>query len=190
MHPVLQGLFDTMLEERLKNIECAPSYELYDIDGDIGALMDAVNYYYSDVVVKPIEKLVERYSKEEKTMGQLRAEIVNRIEKLKVPEMDVINKIPINYKENRSLKISFNAIPLWLCNPNGLRKPFKFCTFSCAISQNVLYFFKKTFLRKLSTVSDLVFLKKNSEMNTTKNSSFLSLQTKCLLFFFPHSIML
>jgi len=121
-------------------------------------------------------------------MGQLRAEIVNRIEKLKVPEMDVINKIPINYKENRSLKISFNAIPLWLCNPNGLRKPFKFCTFSCAISQNVLYFFKKTFLRKLSTVSDLVFLKKNSEMNTTKNSSFLSLQTKCLLFFFPHSI--
>jgi len=66
MHPVLQGLFDTMLEERLKNIECAPSYELYDIDGDIGALMDAVNYYYSDVVVKPIEKLVERYSKEEK----------------------------------------------------------------------------------------------------------------------------
>jgi len=38
MHPVLQGLFDTMLEERLKNIECAPSYELYDIDGDIGAL--------------------------------------------------------------------------------------------------------------------------------------------------------
>jgi len=104
MHPVLQGLFDTMLEERLKNIECAPSYELYDIDGDIGALMDAVNYYYSDVVVKPIEQLVERYSKEEKTMGQLRAEIVNRIEKLKVPEMDVINKIPINYKEDRSLK--------------------------------------------------------------------------------------
>jgi len=37
-------------------------------------------------------------------MGQLRAEIVNRIEKLKVPEMDVINKIPVNYKEDRSLK--------------------------------------------------------------------------------------
>lgn len=30
MHPKIQELFDTMLDERLKNIECAPSYELYD----------------------------------------------------------------------------------------------------------------------------------------------------------------
>jgi hypothetical protein len=104
MHPVLQELFDTMLDERLKNIECAPSYELYDIDGDIGALMDAVNYYYSDVAVKPIERLVKRYSEEGKTMGQLRAKVVDKIDKLQVPEKDIVNKIPVNYKEDRSLK--------------------------------------------------------------------------------------
>ena len=62
-----------MLEERVANAERGASYEIYDIDGNIGALLDTVNCYYNNWAVKPIEALIKEYSG--KTVGELRSRI-------------------------------------------------------------------------------------------------------------------
>jgi len=73
MHPIIDGLFNKMLEERVANAERGASYEIYDIDGNIGALLDTVNCYYNNWAVKPIEALIKEYSG--KTVGELRSRI-------------------------------------------------------------------------------------------------------------------
>lgn len=73
MHPIIDSLFNKMLEERVANAEHGASYEIYDIDGNIGALLDTVNCYYNNWAVKPIEALIKEYSG--KTVGELRSRI-------------------------------------------------------------------------------------------------------------------
>jgi len=73
MHPIIDGLFNKMLEELLANAEREASYEIYDIYGNIGALLDTVNCYYNNWAVKPIEALIKEYSG--KTVGELRSRI-------------------------------------------------------------------------------------------------------------------
>ena len=102
MHPIIDGLFNKMLEERVANADRGASYEIYDIDGDIGALLDTVNCYYNNWAVKPIEELIKEYSG--KTVGELRSRINDIISTLQDLNEDILDKIPVDYTEDRSLK--------------------------------------------------------------------------------------
>jgi len=101
-HPLIDDLFSKMLKERIANADHGASYEICDIAGEMDALLDAVKNYYGSWAVAPIEELVKEYSG--KTVGELYSRLDEIKKNLQLPSKDVLDKIPVDYTEDRSLK--------------------------------------------------------------------------------------
>ena len=101
-HPLIDDLFSKMLKERIANADHGASYEICDIAGEMDALLDAVKNYYGSWAVAPIEELVKEYSG--KTVGELYNRLDEIKKNLQLPSKDVLDKIPVDYTEDRSLK--------------------------------------------------------------------------------------
>ena len=102
MYSLIDDLFNKMLEERIANADHGASYEICDIAGEMDALLDAVKNYYGSWAVAPIEELVKEYSG--KTVGELYSRLDEIEKNLQLPSKDVLDKIPVDYTEDRSLK--------------------------------------------------------------------------------------